>query len=50
MSVRERSRLIPELLARTGWNHMTCWTIEVFSDPETLVRRIGSYLGLGRNE
>lgn len=50
LSVRERSRLIPELLARTGWNHMTCWTIEVFTDPEALVGRIKSYLGLDRRE
>ncbi|MFW0111070.1 DNA helicase [Rothia sp. CCM 9416] len=49
LSVRERSRLIPELLARTGWNHMTCWTIEAFSDPEAVVRRINSYLGLGKD-
>lgn len=45
MSVRERTRLLPELLARTGWNHMTCWTIEVFSDPGTAVGRIASYVG-----
>lgn len=46
MSVRERTRLLPELLSRTGWNHMTCWTIEVFSDPDAVVRRICSYVGL----
>lgn len=44
LSVRERSRLIPELLARTGWSHMTCWTIEVFSDPEAVVRRMVRHL------
>lgn len=46
MSVRERTRLLPERLSRTGWNHMTCWTIEVFSDPDAVVRRICSYVGL----
>ncbi|WP_237224657.1 DEAD/DEAH box helicase [Rothia nasisuis] len=48
LTVRERSRLIPELLARTGWNHLSCWTIEVFTDPEAVVGRITSYLGIGQ--
>lgn len=46
LSVRERSRLLPELLARTGWNSMTAWTIEVFSRPEAVVHRIAGYLGV----
>lgn len=46
MSVRERTRLLPELLARTGWNHMTGWTIEVFTDPETVVKRMSRYVGV----
>ena len=33
MSVRERSRLRPQMLEAMGWRHVSLWTIEVFSDP-----------------
>ncbi len=49
MSVRERSRLVPDRLARTGWNYMTLWTIEVFSDPEAVVDRMCLFLGIEKN-
>ncbi|WP_354146136.1 AAA family ATPase [Arthrobacter sp. 754] len=46
MSVRERSRLRPQLLERLGWRYMPLWTIEVFTDPSACADRIGAYLGL----
>jgi hypothetical protein len=46
MSVRERSRLRPQLLERMGWRYMPLWTIEVFTDPSTCADRIAGYLGL----
>ncbi|MFW0121404.1 DNA helicase [Rothia sp. CCM 9419] len=46
MSVRERTRLLPDRLARTGWNYMTLWTIEVFSDPHAVAERMCRYLGV----
>lgn len=46
MSVRERSRLVPDRLAKTGWNYLTLWTIEVFSDPEAVADRMCLYLGI----
>lgn len=45
-SVRERTRLVPDRLARTGWNYLTLWTIEVFADPESVVDKICLYLGV----
>ncbi|MBG0741335.1 AAA family ATPase [Paeniglutamicibacter antarcticus] len=46
MSVRERSRLRPQLLERLGWRYMPLWTIEVFTDPSLCADLIGGYLGL----
>ncbi|MEF3122324.1 hypothetical protein [Kocuria flava] len=46
LSVRERSRLRPQQLERTGWNHLTLWTVEVFTDPDTVADLIRRYLGL----
>ncbi|MBA4102168.1 MAG: AAA family ATPase, partial [Arthrobacter sp.] len=46
MSVRERSRLRPQLLERLGWRYMPLWTIEVFTDPSACADRIAGYLGL----
>ncbi|EMY35456.1 hypothetical protein D477_004047 [Arthrobacter crystallopoietes BAB-32] len=46
MTVRERSRLRPQLLERLGWRPLTLWTIEVFTDPEKCAQLIGGYLGL----
>jgi hypothetical protein len=48
MSVRERSRLRPQLLERLGWRYMPLWTIEVFTDPSACADRIAAYLGLER--
>jgi hypothetical protein len=48
MTVRERSRLRPQLLERLGWRYMPLWTIEVFTDPSACADRIGGYLGLER--
>lgn len=48
MSVRERSRLRPQLLEQRGWRYMPLWTIEVFTDPSACADRIGGYLGLDR--
>ncbi len=47
MSVRERSRLRPEMLERLGWRYVPLWTIEVFTDPSSCADQIGRYLGLG---
>ena len=46
MSVRERSRLRPQLLERRGWRYMPLWTIEVFSDPSACAEMVSRYLGL----
>ena len=46
MSVRERSRLRPQLLERMGWRYMPLWTIEVFSDPSACADLVGRYLNL----
>ena len=47
MTVRERSRLRPQMLERQGWRYLPLWTIEVFSDPAACADLVGSYLGLG---
>ncbi|GAB3251184.1 DUF4011 domain-containing protein [Arthrobacter pigmenti] len=46
MSVRERSRLRPQMLERLGWRYVPLWTIEVFTDPVSCTDLIGGYLGL----
>ena len=46
MSVRERSRLRPQLLERRGWRYMPLWTIEVFSDPSACADLVSRYLNL----
>ena len=46
MSVRERSRLRPERLERSGWNVVPAWTSDVFSDPQSVAARIMTCLGL----
>jgi hypothetical protein len=46
MSVRERSRLRPEMLERLGWRYVPLWTIEVFTDPSSCADQIGRYLGV----
>lgn len=47
MSVRERSRLRPQMLERLGWRFVPLWTIEVFTDPSSCADQIAGYLGLG---
>lgn len=46
MSVRERSRLRPQMLEQLGWRYVPLWTIEVFTDPSSCADQIGRYLGL----
>lgn len=46
MTVRERSRLRPQLLERMGWRYMPLWTIEVFTDPNGCADLVSNYLGL----
>ncbi|MBG6216469.1 hypothetical protein IWX75_000913 [Arthrobacter sp. CAN_A6] len=45
-TVRERSRLRPQLLERMGWNYMPLWTIEVFTDPDGCAQRAAEVLAL----
>ena len=47
LSVRERSRLVPQHLERAGWNHVSLWSVEVFTDPQTVASLVCRYLGLG---
>jgi hypothetical protein len=46
LSVRERSRLLPEALEARGWDPVTQWTIDVFADPEALADRFADRLGV----
>ena len=46
MSVRERSRLRPQVLERMGWRYMPLWTIEVFTDPDGCASRASALIGL----
>ncbi|WP_258062142.1 DUF4011 domain-containing protein [Arthrobacter sp. B0490] len=46
MSVRERSRLRPQVLERMGWRYLPLWTIEVFTDPDGCAERASAVLGL----
>lgn len=45
-SVRQRSRVRPTELHLRGWSPVQVWTIDVFSDPASVARRIASKLGL----
>ena len=47
LSVRERSRLLPQQLERAGWNYVSLWSVEVFTDPQTVAGLVQRYLGLG---
>ncbi|GAA4376815.1 DUF4011 domain-containing protein [Paeniglutamicibacter cryotolerans] len=47
LTVRERSRLRPQLFERLGWRYAPLWTIDVFSDPGTVAETLAGYLGLG---
>lgn len=46
LSVRERFRLIPQHLERAGWNYVSLWSVEVFTDPQTVAGLVQRYLGL----
>ncbi len=46
MSVRERSRLRPQMLERLGWRYVSLWTIEVFTDPSSCADQIARHLDL----
>ncbi|WP_343282032.1 DUF4011 domain-containing protein [Micrococcus sp. 2A] len=46
MTVRERSRRLPEQLEARGWDTDTLWAIDVFADPESLADRLAERLGL----
>jgi len=50
MSVRERSRLRPQVLERMGWRYMPLWTIEVFTDPDGCAERASALIGLPPHE
>ncbi|TKV29583.1 DUF4011 domain-containing protein [Arthrobacter sp. NamB2] len=50
MSVRERSRLRPQVLERMGWRYMPLWTIEVFTDPDGCALRASALIGLPPRE
>jgi hypothetical protein len=50
MSVRERSRLRPQVLERMGWRYMPLWTIEVFTDPDGCAQRASALIGLPPRE
>ncbi|OUM39934.1 DUF4011 domain-containing protein [Arthrobacter sedimenti] len=50
MSVRERSRLRPQVLERMGWRYMPLWTIEVFTDPDGCAERASALIGLPPRE
>jgi hypothetical protein len=45
-SVRQRSRVRPTQLYLRGWNPVQVWTIDVFSDPASVARRIASKAGV----
>ncbi len=46
MTVRERSRLRPQLLETMGWRYIPLWTIDVFSDPASIASTMARFLGL----
>lgn len=46
LTVRQRSRLRPQLLESLGWRYVPLWTIDVFSDPGRIADALGEYLNL----
>ncbi len=46
LSVRERSRLRPQLFEALGWRYVPLWTIDVFSDPDKVANMLAGFLGL----
>jgi len=45
MSLRESLRLRPEMLKRLGWHYLRVHSFELFSDPESVARKIAIALG-----
>ncbi len=39
-SVRERDRLVPQLLTRRGWRYVRVWSTDIFRDPARDVARV----------
>ncbi|EMQ99594.1 putative DNA helicase [Paeniglutamicibacter gangotriensis] len=46
LTVRERSRLRPQLFEALGWRYVPLWTIDVFSDPDRVANMLAGFLGL----
>lgn len=46
LSVRERSRLRPQLFEALGWRYVPLWTIDVFSDPDKVANELAGFLAL----
>lgn len=46
LTVRQRSRLRPQLLEQLGWRYVPLWTIDVFSDPGRITDALAEYLNL----
>lgn len=46
LTVRERSRLRPDFFEKHGWRYVPLWTIDVFTDPESVTDRLARYLDL----
>ncbi|WP_229790971.1 DUF4011 domain-containing protein [Zhihengliuella salsuginis] len=50
LTVRQRSRLRPQLLESMGWRYVPLWTIDVFSDPGRIANALGDYLNLSGSD
>ena len=46
LTVRQRSRTLPEGLEARGWEPRTLWAIDVFADPESVARELADRLGV----
>ncbi|STY68572.1 DUF4011 domain-containing protein [Micrococcus luteus] len=46
LTVRQRSRTLPEGLEARGWEPRTLWSIDVFADPESVARELADRLGV----
>lgn len=46
LTVRERTRTLPERLEARGWDPRTLWAIEVFADPESVAQELADRLGV----
>jgi hypothetical protein len=50
LTVRERSRLRPQLFESLGWRYVPLWTIDVFADPDRVAEDLAGFLGLGHSD